>query len=163
MSDKAVDYIEMKLPAKAEYVGVVRLTVSGVANRVGYSYDDIEDLKIAVAEACTNVVDHAYKQNGLMALGCSVFKDKIEIVVSDNGQSFNFDDLKKGLGPIDGKKPIGELEEGGLGLFLIDSLMDKVEINRESGVAIVMTKFLQRDEVEQNANGVPAPTNAQKQ
>ncbi|SDH80907.1 serine/threonine-protein kinase RsbW [Alteribacillus persepolensis] len=163
MGEKPIDHIELKLPAKAEYVGVVRLTVSGIASRAGYSYDDIEDLKIAVAEACTNVVDHAYQDSGLIGIGCSLYTDKMVIVVADNGQSFDLEKLKEGLGPVDGTKPIGELEEGGLGLFLIDSLMDKVEINGKAGVAIVMTKFLQRDEVEQNADGVPAPTNAQKQ
>ncbi|RSL29156.1 anti-sigma B factor RsbW [Salibacterium salarium] len=162
MDKEVLDHVEMKIPARAEYVGVARLTISGIASRSGYSYDDIEDLKIAVAEACTNVVDHAYDEGGYMGLFCDLYKDKIEIVVSDRGQSFHLEDIKKGLGPIDSAKPIEDLREGGLGLFLIDSLMDKVEINGETGVAIVMTKFLQRDGREQDANGFPAPTNAQK-
>ena len=54
-----LDVIELKIPAKADYVGVVRLLVSGLANRMGFAYDDIEDVKVAVAEACTNVVTHA--------------------------------------------------------------------------------------------------------
>ena len=163
MGNEALDYIEMKVPAKAEYVGVVRLAVSGIANRVGYSYDDIEDLKIAVAEACTNVVNHAYQEGGMIGIGCNVYKDKIEILVSDKGQSFNLSDVKRKLGPIDGTKPVEELKEGGLGLFLIDSLMDHVEINGEAGVAIVMTKFLKRDEVEHHVDEISASTNAQKQ
>ncbi|WP_275899684.1 anti-sigma B factor RsbW [Bacillus piscicola] len=162
MDRQALDYIEMKVPAKAEYVGVVRLTVSGVANRSGYSYDDIEDMKIAVAEACTNVVDHAYQDNGQMAVVCNIYEDRLEIIVSDNGQSFNLQNVKEKLGPIDATKPVEELKEGGLGLFLIDSLMDRVEINGGAGVAIVMTKFLKRDEVEQHDDGVSA-ANAQNQ
>ena len=46
------DYIEMRLPASAEYVSLIRLTLSGVFSRAGASYDDIEDSKIAVSEAC---------------------------------------------------------------------------------------------------------------
>lgn len=57
------DYIEMKVPAQPEYVGIIRLTLSGVASRMGYTYDEIEDLKIAVSEACTNAVQHAYKED----------------------------------------------------------------------------------------------------
>lgn len=163
METKALDYIEMTVPAKAEYVGVVRLAVSGVASRLGYSYDDIEDLKIAVAEACTNVVNHAYQDNGTIALVCNVYEDRLEIVVADKGQSFNLKEVKGKLGPIDGTKPVEELKEGGLGLFLIDSLMDEVEINGEAGVAIVMTKFLNRDEVEHHVDEISAATNAQKQ
>ncbi|MFZ4454442.1 anti-sigma B factor RsbW [Salibacterium aidingense] len=162
MEKEVIDHIEMKLPARAEYVGVARLTVSGIASRAGYSYDDIEDLKVAVAEACTNVVDHAYKHDGFMGLFCDLYEDKIEIVVSDRGQSFHLEDIKRGLGPIDAEKPIEDLKEGGLGLFLIDSLMDEVEINGETGVAIVMTKFLQRDGREPDVNGIPT-ANAQKQ
>ncbi|MGY4691205.1 anti-sigma B factor RsbW [Salibacterium sp. K-3] len=162
MDKNVLDHIEMKIPARAEYVGVARLTVSGVASRAGYSYDDIEDLKVAVAEACTNVVDHAYEEDGFIRMMCDIYQDKIEIVVADRGQSFDFEDMKKALGPVDAAKPIEDMKEGGLGLFLIDSLMDRVEINGEKGVAIVMTKFLQRDGREQNVNGIPA-ADAQKQ
>jgi serine/threonine-protein kinase RsbW len=151
------DFIEMKVPAKPEYVGVVRLTISGIANRLGYSYDDIEDIKIAVAEACTNVVNHAYKENhGQMTVGCGVYQDRLEIMVADRGNSFSIEELKESLGPIRADKPISQLKEGGLGLFLIDTLMDKVEISNDSGVIIIMTKFLQRGEVEQNVGRVSA-------
>ncbi|MFS8513265.1 MAG: anti-sigma B factor RsbW, partial [Planifilum fulgidum] len=54
MKEQPKDMIELTIPAKADFVGVVRLAVSGIASRMGFSYDDIEDLKVAVAEACTN-------------------------------------------------------------------------------------------------------------
>lgn len=153
------DFIEMKVPAKPEYVGVVRLTISGIANRLGYCYDEIEDIKIAVAEACTNVVNHAYQEeDGQMTVGCGVYEDRLEIMVADRGKSFSVDNIKETLGPISTNKPISDLKEGGLGLFLIDTLMDKVEISNETGVIIAMTKFLQRGEVEQNVGGISAET-----
>ncbi|WP_280771517.1 anti-sigma B factor RsbW [Salipaludibacillus daqingensis] len=151
------DVIEMKVPAKPEYVGVVRLTVSGVANRLGYSYDDIEDIKIAVAEACTNVVNHAYEENQTqddMHLSFSVFEDRLELIVADHGGTIDINKLKKERGPVSRDLAIQELKEGGLGLFLIETLMDKVEIRGESGVMIIMTKFLQGDEVEPHAPGI---------
>lgn len=153
------DYLEMKVPAKPEYVGIVRLTVSGIANRLGYSYDEIEDIKIAVAEACTNVVNHAYEdENGHMVIGCGIFEDRLELMVADSGQSFSVGEVKESLGPFQSDKPIEELREGGLGLFLIDTLMDKVEISNQAGVIIIMTKFLQKSEVEQNVKGSSAST-----
>ncbi|MCM3714668.1 anti-sigma B factor RsbW [Halalkalibacter oceani] len=154
MKQHEADHIQMSIPAKPEYVGVVRLTVSGVANRLGFSYDDIEDMKIAVAEACTNVVDHAYQEGGTMNVSFYLYPDRMEIVVADRGQSFDVDNLRDRLGPVDSTKPVGDLKEGGLGLFLINTLMDKVEINDESGVVLMMTKFLQGDEVEHNVSGV---------
>lgn len=50
------EQIELTIPARAEYVAIVRLTVAGVAGRMAFSYDDSEDLKIAVSEACTVAV-----------------------------------------------------------------------------------------------------------
>jgi len=142
----------MKVPAKPEYVGVVRLTVSGIANRLGYAYDDIEDIKIAIAEACTNVVDHAYETEGMIYISFRISPESLEVMVADNGQSFNMDNMNGKFAPLDTTKPISELKEGGLGLFLINTLMDKVQFNNDSGVVLVMTKFLQRNGVAEHVN-----------
>ncbi|TLS34918.1 anti-sigma B factor RsbW [Pseudalkalibacillus caeni] len=150
------DFVEMKIPAEPEYVGVVRLTVSGIANRMGYSYDDIEDIKIAVSEACTNAVNHAYPEEevGQVTVGFGVYEDRLEVMVLDRGKSFNFEEIQGKLGPVNSEKSIEQLNEGGLGLFLIESLMDKVEISGEDGVVVMMTKFLHRDGVEVDASKV---------
>ncbi|ARK28618.1 anti-sigma B factor RsbW [Halalkalibacter krulwichiae] len=148
MKQQEADHIQMSVPAKPEYVGVIRLTVSGIANRVGFTYDEIEDMKIAVAEACTNVVNHAYEEGGVMNVSFYLYEDKIEIVVADQGQSFDIASVRDQLGPVNADRPVADLKEGGLGLFLINTLMDKVEINDESGIVLVMTKFLHGDEVE---------------
>jgi serine/threonine-protein kinase RsbW len=143
------DFVEVKIPARAEYVGVVRLLISGVASRLGYHYDDIEDMKLAVAEACTNAITHAYKDTeGQIIVGCATHMDRLEIMVVDHGESFDIEHIQRHLNPIDRTQPIENLTEGGLGLFLIDTLMDKVEINNEAGIVIVMTKYKGRDEVE---------------
>ncbi|GEL07614.1 anti-sigma B factor RsbW [Salisediminibacterium halotolerans] len=150
------DFIEMTVPAKPEYVGVVRLSVSGIANRLGYSYDDIEDIKIAIAEACTNVVNHAYedgqKENN-MHLSFTVHEDRLELIVADQGGAIDVEALREGRGPVSKEQSVEELKEGGLGLFLIETLMDQVDIHGENGVMITMTKFLHRDEVDQHGSG----------
>ncbi|MDR7074888.1 anti-sigma B factor RsbW [Fictibacillus barbaricus] len=156
----ASDYIEMNVPAKPEYVGVVRLTISGLANRMGFSFDEIEDIKIAVSEACTNVVNHAYKdvEKGQVRIACNIYEDCLEITVVDQGNSFDVESISENLGPVDGKS-VDQLNEGGLGLFLIDTLMDKVEIKSEAGVMVTMTKYLHRDEVEEHVDRIsPAPS-----
>lgn len=151
------DYIEMKVPAKPEYVGVIRLTVSGIANRMGFSYEDIDDIKVAVSEAATNAVGHAYHEheNGDISLGFGIYEKCLEITVADNGKSFNFNESTHKTEPYDKSSSIEELREGGLGLFLIEALMDEVSINNESGgVVIVMTKHLIRDEVGQSGGAI---------
>ncbi|MBF2308459.1 anti-sigma B factor RsbW [Staphylococcus hominis] len=147
------DYIEMKLPASAEYVSLIRLTLSGVFTRAGASYDDIEDSKIAVSEAVTNAVKHAYKhseQNGMINICFELFDDKIKIIISDQGESFDYESTKSKLGPYQENENIDFLCEGGLGLFLIESLMDEVKVSKESGVTISMIKYIKKEQVPNN-------------
>ena len=147
------DYIEMKLPASAEYVSLIRLTLSGVFTRAGASYDDIEDSKIAVSEAVTNAVKHAYKhseQNGMINICFALFDDKIKIIISDQGESFDYESTKSKLGPYQENENIDFLREGGLGLFLIESLMDEVKVSKESGVTISMIKYIKKEQVPNN-------------
>ena len=148
---KNFDYIELKVPAKAQYISVIRLTVSGLASRVGFSFDEIEDLKIATGEAVTNVVHHAYNEEdeGEVIVGCGVYDDKIEIMVADYGNSFSFDEIKSKIGPYNSEsdKNIASLREGGLGLYLMETLMDEVKLNNEGGVAVFMTKYVTREQV----------------
>lgn len=148
------DFIEMKVPVKAEYVGVLRLTISGIASRMGFSYDAIEDMKVAVSEAASNVVDHAYsnKEKGELTLGFGIYPDRLEIMVSDRGDSFCFEEIKDRVGPVKISEKLDplNLREGGFGLFLIQALMDKVEINNDYGVVVYMTKYLNEVEVDVN-------------
>lgn len=151
------DYIEMKLPASAEYVSLIRLTLSGVFTRAGASYDDIEDSKIAVSEAVTNAVKHAYKhseQNGMINICFELFDDKIKIIISDQGESFDYESTKSKLGSYQENENIDFLREGGLGLFLIESLMDEVKVSKESGVTISMIKYIKKEQVRNNGERV---------
>lgn len=146
---RVFDYVEIRVPAKPQYVSVIRLTVSGLATRIGFTYDDIEDLKIATGEAVTNVVHHAYEeQDGEVVLGCALYNDKIEIMVSDYGSSFNFDEIRTKIGPYKENENVELLREGGLGLYLMDTLMDEVRLNNEGGVTVFMTKYVTREQVE---------------
>lgn len=155
-----IDAIELTIPAKPEYVGIVRLTTSGVANRMGYSYDDIEDIKIAVSEACTNAVNYAYKNKdeGKVAIRIGNYHDRIEITVIDNGVSFDFQQVVADLKPLDPNMSLDQMNKGGLGLFLIETLMDKVTISNDSGVVVKMIKFLNKDEVDSLADKVSTST-----
>jgi serine/threonine-protein kinase RsbW len=139
-----MDYVEMKIPAKPEYVGVIRLTISGIASRMGYTYEEIEDIKIAVSEACTNAVQHAYpeEESGEVIVGFGIYEDKLETMVADSGKSFNFLQTKSELGPYTESSTVDQLSEGGLGLYLIETLMDEVRVMNRSGVTVFMVKYL---------------------
>lgn len=148
---EAFDYIEIRIPAKPQYVSVIRLSISGLATRIGFLYDEIEDLKIAVSEAVTNVVHHAYNDNeeGEIVIGCALYDNhKIEIMVADYGNSFNFEEIKSKIGPYSEDDQVSMLREGGLGLYLMETLMDEVKVNNEGGVTVFMTKYVTREQVE---------------
>ncbi|GAE93566.1 serine-protein kinase rsbW [Gracilibacillus boraciitolerans JCM 21714] len=146
------DFIEIKIPAKAEYVGVVRLTASGIANRMGFNYEDIEDLKVAISEAISNAAEHAYQkdESGEVTVGFCLYQDRLEVMVADRGESFDLKEVRNNIGPYKNDKSIEDLREGGFGLFLIEALMDKVEIKNDYGVIVLMTKYLHENEVDIN-------------
>ncbi|WP_080848786.1 anti-sigma B factor RsbW [Cytobacillus gottheilii] len=150
------DYIEMRIPAKPEFVGIIRLTLSGIASRLGFTYDEIEDLKIATSEACTNAVQHAYKQSdeGEVLIGFGLYNDKLEVMVADNGKSFDFQQAREGIGPYHETDSVEFLREGGLGLYLIETLMDEVRIHHKEGVTVFMTKYLEGEQVERDAETI---------
>lgn len=50
------DEIKMQLPQKADYVSLVRLTTSGIASKIGFDIDTIEDIKVAVSEVCNKII-----------------------------------------------------------------------------------------------------------
>lgn len=153
------DYIEIKIPAKTQYIGVARLMISGIASRLGFTYDDIEDLKIASSEAITNAVQHAYGdgQEGEVVVGCAMYEERLEIMIADHGSSFDFEETKKHVGPYSDASEERFLREGGLGLYLMETLMDEVKIHHEEGVTVFMTKHLggergEQEDVKRTAN-----------
>ncbi|MED3726385.1 anti-sigma B factor RsbW [Priestia filamentosa] len=149
------DIVEMRIPAKPDYVAIARLTLSGIANRMGFSYDDIEDMKIAISEACTNAVQHAYKEEiGEITVAFGLYEEYLEIVVADKGESFDYSDLQKEAGPYETSREVEELPEGGLGLYLIDTLMDQTKITHNKGLTLMMAKNLQREQVESDGSTI---------
>lgn len=149
------DYIEVKIPAKPEHVGVVRLTLSGIASRMGFSYEAIEDIKVSVSEAITNAVQHAYlDKEGDVQIGFALHADKLEVMVTDHGESFNFQQARMETGPYQGDEQAQNLREGGLGLYLIESLMDDVKVLQHDGVTVFMTKYLEKEQVDRDVKPI---------
>jgi serine/threonine-protein kinase RsbW len=124
--------IELKIPASAEWVRVARLAVAGAASRLNFSIEDIEDIKLAVAEAINNAILHAplpetSAGQPSVTMRVEVAADGLHISVTDEGR------IEDGIPVHDSEPRQGEdnLPEGGLGLLLIRSLMD--EVSHEGG------------------------------
>ena len=126
--------VRLEIPARAEWVAVARLAVAAVASRQRFSVDDIEDIKLAVAEACTNAIQHGMP-DGAIQIVCEVSAEGVVLTVRDRGQGPPLSTVEE--------ERIGELgrtEE--LGVFLIRALMDSVEYTSDvrEGTQLVMTK-----------------------
>lgn len=63
-ADSTVPTVTLTIPGAPEYVGIARLAVLGIASRMGFSYDEIEDLRLAVAEVCTGAIERSREQQG---------------------------------------------------------------------------------------------------
>jgi serine/threonine-protein kinase RsbW len=124
--------VELRIPSKPEWVAVARLTIAAIANRLPFSVEEIEDLKLAIAEACTNVIQ-SESGSDTIEIVCEAGSTELKIHVRDHGA------IRPR--PVVAAAPGGASVEG-LGVFLIQALMDTVEqsANPETGNQLVMTK-----------------------
>ena len=126
--------IKMEIASNPQYVSVIRLTTSGIANKIGFCLEDIEDIKVAVSEACTNAIKHSLDNK--FSVEYTIFENGLTITIIDSGKGYDVDSIDV--------PNLEEPKESGLGLFIIQSLMDEVEIksNINYGTVIKMTKYL---------------------
>jgi anti-sigma regulatory factor (Ser/Thr protein kinase) len=120
--------VRLTLPARPENVAVVRHVLGAFAEALQLPDPVIEDMRLAVTEACTNVVRHAYAdgQPGPVEILIRPLDDMLQVIVSDRG---------RGIGPSD------DTSGPGLGLPLIAALTHKLEIapSGDSGSRLQMS------------------------
>jgi serine/threonine-protein kinase RsbW len=114
--------IRLTIPAKPEYISLGRLALTGVSRLRELSQETLADLKLALTEACSNVVRHAYPGGGgHVEIVYSLLADRLVIEVADNGEGFE---------PAEAGDDDDELTEGGLGIAIIRAVADELEIGR---------------------------------
>jgi serine/threonine-protein kinase RsbW len=120
--------VRLRIPARAEYITLSRLALTGLARVRPFSDEVLADLKLAITEACSNSVRHAYEGgDGMVDIVYRLEYDRIEIEVADDGTGFDHEGSHR-----DDEE--AELTEGGLGIAIIRSIADELEIGSgESG------------------------------
>ncbi len=124
-TDKNFNTIELRLPSRLGYEKVAMNTAASVARLMGFADDRVEDLKTAVAEACINAMEHGNKLDQGLSVGVilSMDADSLEVKVTDTG-----DGPHGTTAPPDiDKKMHGEEDARGMGMFLIQALVDEAE------------------------------------
>lgn len=134
--------LELVVPARAEYIAMVRLVVSSLATaRRNLADQRIDDIKLAVSEACTNAIEaHAAAGTDLpVTVRVVEGEERIEILVVDHGRGFDPDDLLIHPPPTD---PDRLNFERGLGIPLIRTLVDDVVFDSSpAGTSVRMVIF----------------------
>jgi len=138
--------VELRLPNRPEFVAVARLAVSAVACRMNFDIEAIEDIKVAVGEACNNAIEHgcpASSGSEMIILRCDLEEGALAITVRDSGDGFDPATATR-------QRPSGTvtLSERGLGMLLIESLMDEVDFSSSpgDGTQVRMVKRLRTTE-----------------
>jgi serine/threonine-protein kinase RsbW len=112
--------VRLTIPAKAEYITLCRLALTGISRLRPLSEETLADLKLALTEACSNSVRHAYRDgDGRVEIVYELEPDRLAIEVTDDGAGF------------EAQRPLGddeELTEGGLGIAIIRAIADELEL-----------------------------------
>jgi serine/threonine-protein kinase RsbW len=130
MASKAAN-ISKRILSRTDNLLEVREFVGSAALSFGFSEEEAANIVLAVDEACTNIIKHAYEYATDKEIEINISKNNgsFEIRIYDNGRSF---DPSK-VHPHDLKKYIDHRQRGGLGVYLMKRLMDKVEYNFNPG------------------------------
>lgn len=135
------EYVKMDIPAKAEYVVLGRLALAGLLRARGFTEDAVADLKLALTEACSNSVRHAYDHDeGHVHLGFTLHHDRVTIEIRDEGGGFHEDDVDcpecRAFSEI-------KVTEGGMGISIIRAVVDGFDLRRADGggTVLVLTKL----------------------
>jgi serine/threonine-protein kinase RsbW len=118
--------VRLTIPARAEYITLCRLALTGIGRLRELSDELLADLKLALTEAASNSVRHAYgdKDPGVVEIAYELFPDRLVIEVTDEGEGFD---------PAQAEVNAVEFSEGGLGIAIIRAIADEVEIGAQPG------------------------------
>jgi serine/threonine-protein kinase RsbW len=135
---------KLKIPSITENLQMIREFVLKIAAKTGFNEETQEQIALAVDEACTNVIKHAHNHDAsrLMDIQIQTDANKMKITITDKGRGFDITKLKD----PDVEKYIRESRHGGLGIYLIKTLMDEVDYEFNPGVKnqVQLTKYIQK-------------------
>lgn len=130
--------VQLVIPCRAEYVGVVRLAVLGIASRLAFSYDEVEDVRLAVGEACSHAVERAGASPATLRIISTIDSHALTIEIKDDVAEANV------AAPTEEAKLLEEagVDQEGLGALLMEILVDKVAIETtSSGTSVLLIKY----------------------
>ena len=118
-------------PGKFESLAEISIFVKKAAKDAGLNEDAIYAVELAVDEACSNIIEHAYgaEDAGDIRCACFVTDSGLKIILRDKGEPFNPDSVPE----VDTSLPLDQRKPGGAGVFLMRKVMDEVIFHFEQG------------------------------
>lgn len=122
----------LKIPSQTNNLEIIREFVSKIAKQAGFDNGNIDKIELAVDEASSNVIKHAYPQNKKknIDIAIEIEPKKFTVFVIDKGKGFDISKIKT----PDMKEYLKKMKVGGLGIHLIHSLMDEVDFEIKPGI-----------------------------
>lgn len=132
--------IEIKILSEPKFLKIVRAAVSHVSELMGFAQDEINNITLAVDEACSNIIKHAYggTSGRPIRVLLVLHDDRLEVILKDAGKQVAVEEIKS--------RALDDLRPGGLGVHLIKSVMDVVNYDSRpaTGNRLQLVKFLRR-------------------
>lgn len=127
---KALNTVKITFPSRSVNEGFARSALSAFAAQADPTLDELADVKMAVSEAVTNCIVHAYANTiGPITLTAALYEDgTLRVAVADKG--CGIPDVSKAMEPL---FTTGGAERAGLGFAVMESFMDSVKVRSAPG------------------------------
>jgi serine/threonine-protein kinase RsbW len=127
-------------PGRYESLAEIEDFISQIIAEVGFSPAQVYEIRLAIDEACTNIIEHGYGDEGIGEIVCSgeSTEEGVTIIIKDWGKKFDPDQIADPDFDVD----LEDLQTRGAGLFLMKNLMDEVnfDFDNSDGNTLIMTK-----------------------
>jgi len=132
------EFVGITIPSHPKYLSIVRKTTGAVGELYGIPEQDLEDIKLAVDEACSNVIKHAYGGDATkkIAVKYTVTKRLFKVIIEDNG-------MKTHIGAMQGRS-LNDVRPGGLGIHFIRRIFDgfRFDEQKRRGNRLILSRTL---------------------
>ena len=134
--------VSLRFPADPKWLALCRLVLGGVAQANDVDDETVSDLKLAVTEACSNSMRHAYRggESGMVTVRYAIDSGSVRVEVSDSGGGFDH-----GRPLPDFETQPEDLRENEMGLAIIQTLVDELEIGsgpKSRGTRVAFRKYI---------------------
>ncbi len=140
---KNMTTIVLQTPGEMHYLHRIRDFITGIAEESGINEHDLDNIELAVDEACANVIEHGYEPdapNKDLTIRMEIDSSRLVLTISDQGKQFDPRSKKQ----TDLKELIDMKRDGGLGISLIKQAMDEIDYRTtpEGRNELILTKYL---------------------